>query len=105
LASAAYLDQDYAAQTWEKVRRSRRELREGLIGLGLTVPISQANFVLAHVPLESPLPALQIYQRLKDRNILVRHFGASGLDEQLRITVGTPAENAALLVALEELLR
>jgi len=41
------------------------------------------------------------WQRLFDRGISVRQFGPGRLAEHLRITVGTPDENAAFLAALE----
>ena len=57
---------------------------------------SQANLVLVRVP-----DARATWQRLADAGISVRAFGDTGpLANCLRITVGTPAENAALLAAL-----
>jgi histidinol-phosphate aminotransferase len=44
-----------------------------------------------------------VWQRLADRGIATRSFGAGPLAGCLRITIGTPAENAALLEALGEL--
>jgi len=57
---------------------------------------SRANLVLVRVA-----DAGAMWQRLADAGISVRAFGATGaLAGCLRITVGTPAENAALLAAL-----
>jgi histidinol-phosphate aminotransferase len=41
---------------------------------------------------------------LKSRGILVRYFDQPGLRDSLRITVGTPPQNAALLRELETVL-
>ena len=41
---------------------------------------------------------------LAERNILVRYFDVPGLEDKLRISVGTAEENDALLAALGELL-
>jgi histidinol-phosphate aminotransferase len=56
---------------------------------------SEANLLLVRVP-----DAQRTWQQLADAGISVRAFGAGPLAGCLRITVGTPAENAALLAAL-----
>lgn len=58
---------------------------------------SAANFVLARFP-----DAPRAFERLKARGILVRNFHGSHplLEHCLRLTVGTPDENARLLEAL-----
>jgi histidinol-phosphate aminotransferase len=65
----------------------------------LTVYPSGANFVLVRVDGD----AHALWQRLVDRGVLVRDFSAAPrLEGCLRITVGTPAEDDALLDALRE---
>lgn len=61
---------------------------------------SAANFVLVRVP-----HAREVRERLRDAySILVRDFSAApGLRNCLRITVGTPEENDAVIAALSEL--
>lgn len=67
---------------------------------GITVYPSQANFLLVRIP-----SADAVWQGLYDRGILVRDFShAPGLENCLRITIGSKEENNAVLVALEELL-
>jgi histidinol-phosphate aminotransferase len=99
---AAYQDLDHARTTWENVRTERRRLRTALLELGLAAPASQANFLLAGVP--PPHAAREIQLALKARGVLVRWFDAPRLDDKLRITVGTPAQNERLLELLRELL-
>ncbi|HVK82563.1 MAG TPA: aminotransferase class I/II-fold pyridoxal phosphate-dependent enzyme, partial [Kofleriaceae bacterium] len=63
---------------------------------GLRVYPSEANLLLVRVP-----DAAALWRKLADAGIVVRAFGATGpLANCLRITVGTPSENAALLGAL-----
>ncbi len=102
LALAAVGDNDYAAGTWLKVRQQRGALRESLSALKLTTPASQSNFLLATVP--APHQAEHIYQELKTAGILVRYFKLPGLDDKIRITIGTPEENQRLLHELQRLL-
>ena len=68
---------------------------------GITVWPSSANFLLVRMA-----GAAAIRNRLRDEySILVRDFSsAAGLEDCLRITVGTPKENDAVIAALTELL-
>ena len=58
---------------------------------------SQGNFLLVTPPHNR---AAAIYQSLKEQNILVRYFDSPGLDDKLRITVGTDEQNQKLLQAI-----
>lgn len=102
LALAAVTDRAYAADTWRKVREQRALLTLVLAQLGLATPPSQSNFLLATVP--PPHSAEALYQGLKDAGILVRWFRLPGLEDKLRITVGTAEENARLIRELQRLL-
>jgi histidinol-phosphate aminotransferase len=98
-ASAAIADQDYARGTWMKIRAERERMTRRLVGLGWSVLPSQANFVLAWVP-GGRARAVQVLAALKSAGVLVRYFDAPGLDDKLRITVGTPDDTDALVSAL-----
>ena len=104
LGLAAFNDSKYARQTWEKVRVERLRMQNNLSQLGLTSPSSQSNFVLIQVPVNAHLNAQTLYERLRQQNILVRFFNSPRLDDKLRITVGTPAQNDALIDALTSML-
>lgn len=99
LAIAAIEDQDYARSTWAKVREERGRVLNALTTLGFDCPPSQSNFLLATVP--AGRSATEIYQALKEKDILVRYFSLPRLEDKLRITIGTPEENARLLTALK----
>ncbi len=64
---------------------------------GTEVFDSEANLVLVR------FAAPQVWQGLADRGVVVRAFGPGPLAGCLRVTVGTPAENALLVAALREL--
>jgi histidinol-phosphate aminotransferase len=96
-AKAALEDLSWMARNVRRIQRSRRELIAGVKKLGFHVLPSQANFVLARKPGEN---LKDVYEGLKRQKILVRYFDMPGLRDCLRITVGTPREVAALLVAL-----
>ena len=80
---------------------SRAMLIVDLKQLGFRLWNSQANFFLTQPPKDN---AEQIYLALKERGILVRYFKQPGLDDKLRITVGTDQQNQALVEALIYLL-
>ena len=99
---AAISDYDYMLQSVRKIRETRSRMTEGLRKLGFDVPDSQTNFVLASY--RRPPGARGVYERLKERRILVRYFDTPRLQNSLRISVGTDAETDALLTALREIL-
>jgi histidinol-phosphate aminotransferase len=98
--TAAIEDRAYSQKTWEVIRRERERVTADLERRGWTVIPSSANFVLATVPGGR---AADIYRSLKQRGILIRFFDKPGLDDKLRISIGRPDENDAVLAALAEL--
>jgi histidinol-phosphate aminotransferase len=99
-ATAAIKDQNYFRQTIRKVKEERTRLRENLIKLGFSVPESFSNFLLAQC---RGCKASEVYDKLVGQNIYVRYFNATGLDDKLRITVGTNEQNGKLIKALEKI--
>ncbi|MGE0449308.1 MAG: histidinol-phosphate transaminase [Vicinamibacterales bacterium] len=98
-AAAALEDQEYARARWSDVRAERARLSSRLSERGFAVVPSRANFVLAAVP--PGLSAGHLYAALKQAGVLVRYFDAPGLDDKLRISVGTAQEMQALIEALD----
>lgn len=92
----------------EHVARSRAVNAEGLAHLtaeltrmGLSVAPSAANFLLVDVGRPGPAAT----EALLRRGVIVRPMVGYGFPTHLRITVGTPAENARCLAALAEVLK
>ncbi|MEL6494439.1 MAG: histidinol-phosphate transaminase [Cyanobacteria bacterium J06623_7] len=94
VGTAAIQDQPYKNDCATKVKRSRHRLAADLRRIGFEVRNSQGNFLLVTPPERK---AASIYQSLKARGILVRYFNSPGLDDKLRITVGTPEQNKQLV--------
>ena len=80
-----------------RIRATRDAPDGGLERLGYDVLPSQANFVLAR---RRGVDQAPVAAALAERGILVRHFALPGLEDALRITVGTDAESDVLLRAL-----
>jgi histidinol-phosphate aminotransferase len=106
LATAAIKDQAYFKANVEAIKQDRQVLTDGLRELGLAVADSHTNFVFAEVRAKdvSPLQAAEIHERLAQQNIYVRYFNVPGLEDKLRISVGTKQQNEKLLAAMRELL-
>ena len=86
---------DWCAARAAEVVVERERLAPQLAERGLDVLPSQANLLLVRFP-----DATATWERLFEAGISVRRFGPGLLADYLRITVGTPDENAALLAAL-----
>ncbi len=98
---AALADGGYFAKTTAAVRETRARTAAMLEALGFTVLPSQANFLFAKTP---KMGGGELYEALRARRILVRHFDAPRTRDWLRITVGTPEEMRSLEAALRAIL-
>ncbi len=98
-AVAALASRKDAAATWTKVVDERRRVGDELARLGWWVWPSDCNFILAK-PRENGPGAMETYESLKRDGIFVRYFDQDRLEDKLRITLGTPEQNDALLRAL-----
>jgi histidinol-phosphate aminotransferase len=102
VATAAITDQDYKNACVDKIKASKTQLVSDLKQLGFIVWDSQANFLLVQPPQGN---AEYLYQKLKEQQILIRYFKQPGLEDKLRITVGTDKQNHTLVQALIDLLK
>ena len=96
-AAAAFEDQAYFEETCRKVIDSRETLVEQLVAKGFEVLPSAANFIFARHPQQD---AAQLAARLREQGVIVRHFKQERIAQFLRITIGTPEMNQALVDAL-----
>lgn len=95
LADAAHLQASVAGNAAQRAR-----LAQALVGRGLQVSPSQANFLLV----EFGDNASQVEASLVGQGVVLRPMGGYGLGEYLRISIGTAAGNARLLAALDTVL-
>ena len=99
-AAAALADTAFAERSRSHNARLRDEIATSLRALGLRVPDSQANFVLARFPDTEGRDAGAANAYLNARGIIVRQLGAYGLPDCLRISIGTDEEMTMVLGAL-----
>ncbi|MBF8781739.1 histidinol-phosphate transaminase [Pseudomonas fulva] len=96
-AAAAFQDDAYFDMTRRKVIESRESLVQALLERGFEVLPSAANFIFARHPRQD---AAELAARLRQQGVIVRHFKQQRIAQFLRITIGTPEQNQALLDAL-----
>jgi len=97
---AALEDQAYLKQTQRVVFQGRKFLQDQFKAMGLYFIPSQANFVLVCVKQNSR----ELFQALLRRGIIIRDMTAYGLNEWIRVTVGTMPENQLFIRELKKLL-
>jgi histidinol-phosphate aminotransferase len=100
-AIAAIEDQAHLEASSAKVIQTRTNLTEQLNALGFATLPSTANFIFTRHPQHS---GAKLYQALRDRGIIVRHFKSPRIEEFLRITIGTDEQSSELVAALKEIL-
>jgi histidinol-phosphate aminotransferase len=85
-----------------KLVQSRENLFKELGDIkGLTPFPSKANFILCHV---SNGKGSWLYNELAKRGVFVRYYGKPPIEDYLRISIGLPDQNQALLTILKKTL-
>ena len=98
-AIAALGDADHQVRTRDNNRAGVEYYQSAFKAMGLPYVPSHANFVLVRTG-----RGAEVFAALQRRGIITRPMGGYGLPDWLRISVGTPAENARCLVALREVI-
>ena len=96
--AAALADHDWLDQVVRSAISGRELLTRELRELSCDVVPSQANFVLTDVHRD----AAELYERLVRRGVIVRPAGGWGYPSHMRVTVGTPEQNARFLESLQK---
>jgi len=97
---AALEDVEHVQRTRELTHTALRYVETEMRKLGIQVPGSHANFVLA----DFGRPAQPIYEALLQRGLITRPVPAYGFPNALRISVGLQEQNVRLIQALKEVL-
>ncbi len=97
-AAAALKDKTYLKKTQAVVRKGKELWYQELDRMGLKYIPTQTNFILVNVRQSGAA----LFQRLLKKGIIVRDMKAYGLDQFVRITIGTEKENRQCLRALQE---
>ena len=94
-------DEEYTRKSCEIISENREFTTNALRKLGFTVLDSITNFVMAMHP---AVPGSVLYEKLKEKGILVRYFNTDRLSPYVRITIGSKEQMEALLAAVAQIL-
>ena len=95
-------DEEYTRKNCACIASNREALKKTLHELGFSFPDSRSNFLFVK---HSALPGAMLYEKLKERSILVRHFEIPRIVDYSRITIGTAAQMETLVAAIQEILK
>ncbi len=99
-ALASLKDHEYLFKVQKLIWEGIDYLTKSLSAIGLQPYPTETNFILVDVK----RPARPVYEALLRRGIIVRSMEAYGFPNCLRISVGLPEENRALIEAISEVL-
>lgn len=99
-AAAAIEDRDYFSDICNRIVRTREWVAEELKLLGFEMPESKANFLFMR---HKKKGAEEIFEKLKEKGILVRHFNKPRINNYLRVSIGTDDEMKLFIDALKEI--
>ena len=97
---AACRDAGYYVRAAQSVAFERDEFIDFLREKGWSVLDSQTNFVFCK---KQGVNGDEAYRKIKEEGILVRHFATKGIEEYLRITIGTHEQMLALREVMDEM--
>ncbi len=94
-------DEEYTKKNCSIICENRKYTMKKLKEMGFVMTSSTTNFIFAKHPSVS---GLDIYTKLREKGILVRHFTGERIREYNRITVGTREQMDKFLTAVGEIL-
>ncbi len=100
-AVAALSDLDFVREVARRTAEERARVTEALEAIGLTVVPGVTNFLLVRFPVGTNHTAAAALSHLAEHRIIVRAVDDYGLDDCLRITLGKPEENDAVIARMK----
>lgn len=101
LGIAAIEDEDYFRKTTGQIVETREWTKERLTELGFSFGDSKTNFIFAK---HATVDAEEIFAKLREKHIFVRHFNSERIKNYLRISIGTREEMEKLIDELKYIL-
>lgn len=101
LGAAALSDDAYFKEITGKIIKTRERSKKQLAELGFTFADSMSNFLFVTHPDKE---AGEIFEKLKEKGIYVRHWNKPRISNYLRVTIGTDEQMDRLMEALREIL-
>jgi histidinol-phosphate aminotransferase len=99
-ALEAIRDEAYFQATCKKVMKTRKRTVAALSKMEFSIVPSMANFIFIR---PAGIQARELYTRLKDEKILVRHFDKPRINKYLRVTIGTDADMQTFIEKIKKI--
>jgi histidinol-phosphate aminotransferase len=97
----ALSDKEYFEENCKRIIEAREYASSALRSLGFTMTDSMANFIFAR---HERIGGEKLYLALREKGVLVRHFGTERIKDYNRITVGSMSEMETLIDVIKEIL-
>ena len=101
MGMGAVLDKEYFEENCKQIIKNRRFTKSELEKLGFFVTDSMANFLFAKT---DKIDGKNLYLKLKEKGILVRHFDSDRIREYIRITVGNSVQMQTFIDTVSSIL-
>ena len=95
-------DPEYMDKNCRTIIENRAYTAETLKKMGFSLTDSSSNFLFARHP---EIGGEQLYKKLRERGVLVRHFSKPSICEYNRITIGTREQMDILLTNIDKILK
>lgn len=99
--TSAVKSDNYYMENCKKIIKTREFVTKQLEDEGFTVLPSSANFIFAK---KDGIEGSFLYEKLKEKGVLVRHFNKDRIKDFLRITIGTDDQMKCFLEKIKEIL-
>lgn len=100
-AEEAIRDVEYFNEIRGKIVKTRERVSKRLLEIGFKVIESKTNFIfISHPTINGSL----LFEKLREKGILVRHFNKPGIDNYLRVTIGADEEMNCFCQKVKEII-
>ncbi len=102
LGEAAVDSDPYFRANARRIMATRDKTARALREMGFRLPDSQANFLFVTHP---RIDGARLYQKCRERGILIRHFSDPAIAQYNRVTIGAEEEMETFLTVVRDILR
>ena len=101
LGVGTLIDSEYTKRNCQKIIENREWTKDRLNELGFETLPSKANFIFAK---NDKISGKTLYEKLKERGVLVRHFDKERIKEYNRITIGSRKQMQTFIDTVKKIL-
>jgi len=99
-AVAALDDKNFLKKSLANNKKGKAYLYQEFDKLGLKYIKTEANFIFVYIKQD----CVEAFKKMMELGVTIRPMKSFGLDDAIRVTVGTPAENKKFIACLKKIL-